>query len=93
MRQTKLHLPNLIKIRAKSDDVCAKLIGTHYIFRNLPLAIFIGISLVSVCYVLVNIAYFTVMTPTELLQSQAVAVVRVSTFNLKSVESPLLHLF
>ena len=44
--------------------------------RNLPLAIIIGIPLVSVCYVLVNVAYFTVMTPTELLLSPAVAVVR-----------------
>lgn len=44
--------------------------------RNLPLAILIGIPLVSVCYVLVNVAYFTVMTTTELLLSPAVAVVR-----------------
>lgn len=29
----------------------------------------------TVSYILINIAYFTVMTPTELLQSQAVAVV------------------
>ncbi|XP_059201971.1 b(0,+)-type amino acid transporter 1 [Centropristis striata] len=43
-------------------------------YRNLPLAIIIGIPLVSVCYVLVNVAYFTVMTPTELLLSPAVAV-------------------
>ncbi|XP_040832608.1 b(0,+)-type amino acid transporter 1 [Ochotona curzoniae] len=43
-------------------------------FRNLPLAIIIGITLVTVSYILINIAYFTVMTPTELLQSQAVAV-------------------
>ncbi|XP_067345621.1 b(0,+)-type amino acid transporter 1 isoform X1 [Channa argus] len=43
-------------------------------YRNLPLAIIIGIPLVSVCYVLVNIAYFTVMTPSELLLSPAVAV-------------------
>uniref|UniRef100_A0A3B5AQ52 b(0,+)-type amino acid transporter 1 n=1 Tax=Stegastes partitus TaxID=144197 RepID=A0A3B5AQ52_9TELE len=43
-------------------------------FRNLPLAIIIGIPLVSLCYVLVNVSYFTVMTTTELLQSQAVAV-------------------
>uniref|UniRef100_A0A8C2YRR1 b(0,+)-type amino acid transporter 1 n=1 Tax=Chinchilla lanigera TaxID=34839 RepID=A0A8C2YRR1_CHILA len=42
--------------------------------RNLPLAIMIGIPLVTVCYILVNVSYFTVMTPTELLQSQAVAV-------------------
>ncbi|KFQ44516.1 PREDICTED: B(0,+)-type amino acid transporter 1 [Nestor notabilis] len=43
-------------------------------YRNLPLSIIIGIPLVTVCYVLINISYFTVMTSTELLQSQAVAV-------------------
>ncbi|XP_022064460.2 b(0,+)-type amino acid transporter 1 isoform X2 [Acanthochromis polyacanthus] len=43
-------------------------------YRNLPRAIIIGIPLVAVCYVLVNVSYFTVMTTTELLQSQAVAV-------------------
>ncbi|NXF87024.1 BAT1 protein, partial [Eubucco bourcierii] len=43
-------------------------------YRNLPLSIIIGIPLVTVCYVLINISYFTVMTSTELLQSKAVAV-------------------
>ncbi|XP_012630631.1 B(0,+)-type amino acid transporter 1 [Microcebus murinus] len=43
-------------------------------YRNLPLAIVIGIPLVTVCYILMNVSYFTAMTPTELLQSQAVAV-------------------
>ncbi|KAK7176313.1 hypothetical protein R3I93_000537 [Phoxinus phoxinus] len=43
-------------------------------YKNLPLAIMIGIPLVTVCYIFVNIAYFTVMTPVELLQSSAVAV-------------------
>ncbi|XP_024150582.1 b(0,+)-type amino acid transporter 1 [Oryzias melastigma] len=43
-------------------------------YRNLPLAIIIGIPMVTVCYVLVNVAYFTVMTPSELLVSPAVAV-------------------
>ncbi|XP_055992722.1 B(0,+)-type amino acid transporter 1 [Sorex fumeus] len=43
-------------------------------YRNLPRAIIIGIPLVTVCYVLMNVSYFTVMTATELLQSQAVAV-------------------
>ncbi|KAL4630236.1 b(0,+)-type amino acid transporter 1-like [Arapaima gigas] len=42
--------------------------------RNLPLAIIIATPLVSICYILVNIAYFTAMTPTEMLQSPAVAV-------------------
>jgi L-type amino acid transporter 9 len=39
------------------------------------LAVLIGIPLVSACYVLVNVSYFTVMTTTEVLQSSAVAVV------------------
>ncbi|XP_022082435.1 b(0,+)-type amino acid transporter 1-like isoform X2 [Acanthaster planci] len=43
-------------------------------YRNLPLAIIIGIPLVTILYLLVNIAYFTVMSPEELLQSGAVAV-------------------
>ncbi|XP_064015928.1 B(0,+)-type amino acid transporter 1 [Pogoniulus pusillus] len=43
-------------------------------YRNLPLSIIIGIPLVTVCYVLINVSYFTVMTSTELLQSKAVAV-------------------
>lgn len=43
--------------------------------RNLPLAIIIGIPLVTACYILINVSYFTVMTATELLQSPAVAVV------------------
>ncbi|XP_074242697.1 B(0,+)-type amino acid transporter 1 isoform X3 [Saimiri boliviensis] len=43
-------------------------------YRNLPLAIVIGIPLVMACYILMNVSYFTVMTTTELLQSPAVAV-------------------
>ncbi|XP_063951447.1 b(0,+)-type amino acid transporter 1-like isoform X2 [Lytechinus pictus] len=43
-------------------------------YRNLPLAIIIGIPLVTILYLLVNISYFTVMSPEELMQSSAVAV-------------------
>lgn len=46
------------------------------VLRNLPLAILIGIPLVCVCYVMVNVTYFTVMTTSEMLLSPAVAVVR-----------------
>ncbi|XP_037075075.1 b(0,+)-type amino acid transporter 1-like isoform X2 [Pollicipes pollicipes] len=42
--------------------------------RNLPLAIIIGLPLVTACYLLVNISYLAVMSPVELLQSDAVAV-------------------
>nr|DBA16791.1 TPA: hypothetical protein GDO54_002330 [Pyxicephalus adspersus] len=53
-------------------DTCSADLSLCY--RNLPLSIIFGIPLVMVCYLLINIAYFTVMTPTELLQSPAVAV-------------------
>ncbi|KAJ1082870.1 hypothetical protein NDU88_003033 [Pleurodeles waltl] len=43
-------------------------------YRNLPLSIIIGIPVVTFSYVMINVAYFAVMTPTELLQSPAVAV-------------------
>ncbi|XP_038126927.1 solute carrier family 7 member 10a isoform X1 [Cyprinodon tularosa] len=42
--------------------------------KNLPLAIYISIPLVTLVYTLTNIAYFTSMTPEELLTSNAVAV-------------------
>lgn len=43
--------------------------------RNLPRAIYISIPLVTLVYTLTNIAYFSSMTPAELLGSNAVAVV------------------
>ncbi|XP_068163548.1 cystine/glutamate transporter [Antennarius striatus] len=42
--------------------------------RTFPLAIISSMVTVTVCYVLVNMAYYTMMTPAELLQSDAVAV-------------------
>ncbi|XP_023345286.1 b(0,+)-type amino acid transporter 1 [Eurytemora carolleeae] len=41
---------------------------------NLPLSIGIAIPLVTICYVFVNISYLTVMSPSEMLASDAVAV-------------------
>jgi len=43
--------------------------------RNLPRAILISMPLVTVVYLMANIAYFASMSPTELLASDAVAVV------------------
>ena len=47
-------------------------------FRNLPLAIYISMPLISVVYILANISYFTVLSPDELIESAAVAVVSVN---------------
>lgn len=67
--------------------MCGIFIKLSHLDRNLPLAIIIGIPLVSVCYVLVNIAYFSVMTPTELLQSSAVAVVSIDILEIHTLQS------
>ncbi|KAJ8391025.1 hypothetical protein AAFF_G00096460 [Aldrovandia affinis] len=42
--------------------------------RNIPLSIIFSMVTVTVCYVLVNVSYYTVMTAGELLVSDAVAV-------------------
>ncbi|KAK2166808.1 hypothetical protein LSH36_35g08111 [Paralvinella palmiformis] len=42
--------------------------------RNLPRAILIAVPLVTVCYLFMNLSYFTMMSVKELIQSPAVAV-------------------
>jgi len=42
--------------------------------RNLPRAIYTSLPLITAIYVLANVAYFAVLSPTELLSSNAVAV-------------------
>lgn len=46
------------------------------IFRNLPRAIYISLPLVTLIYVFANVAYLAVLTPDEMIASDAIAVVR-----------------
>ena len=46
--------------------------------RNLPLSVAISIMIVTVLYVLTNLAYFTVITPEQFIQTDAVASVSYS---------------
>ncbi|EFX85835.1 hypothetical protein DAPPUDRAFT_237405 [Daphnia pulex] len=43
-------------------------------YRNLPFAIIIALPLTTILYVLINVSYFTVLTPQEIITSDAVAV-------------------
>lgn len=42
--------------------------------KNLPRAVLIALPLVTICYTLVNVAYLSILTPAEVLSSNAVAV-------------------
>ncbi|KZS15501.1 Cystine/glutamate transporter [Daphnia magna] len=43
-------------------------------YRNLPLAIFIAMPIVTIFYVLANLSYFVVISPADIIASHAVAV-------------------
>lgn len=48
-----------------------------FVVRNLPRAIYISLPLVTLIYVMANIAYLSVLTPTAMIASNAIAVVRI----------------
>lgn len=43
--------------------------------RNIPLAVIVSLVVVTVCYILMNVSYYAVLSPQEILNSDAVAVV------------------
>ena len=48
--------------------------------RTLPLSLFIGIPLVAISYLLVNFSFFATLTYSQILQSDAVALVSIILF-------------
>ena len=57
-------------------NVVCEVITVFSLCRNLPLAIFISMTIVIVVYLLANVAYLGVLSPLQMLSSPAVAVVR-----------------
>ena len=60
-----------------------------FTYRDMPRAIVIGISLTTVCYLMVNVAYVTVLGSAGILASEAVAVVSLGRHKFPTLHSKL----
>lgn len=80
-----MHLHNIVNMQVRSlpttdififvGDRTERQHAVMLCCRNLPLASWISCTLVTVIYVFANVAYFTAVTPVEVIESSAVAVV------------------
>lgn len=52
-------------------------------YKNLPRAIYISLPLVTIIYVLANMAYLAVLTPQQMIASKAIAVVSIHKISIK----------
>lgn len=76
------------RIKPVSQETSFAIFTYHlFCYRNLPRAIWIAMPLVTLVYVLANLAYFAVVSENELLASVAVAVV--STFRSVNIQNSL----
>ena len=51
------------------------------IYRNMPIAVMFAVLAATFLYVMTNVSYFTVLSPEELLASDTVAIVSISSSN------------
>lgn len=76
MMEVQWHKSNDVPSQIASVLECRWIIVNFILsFRNVPLAICTSMVIVTVGYVLTNVAYFTTISPEDLLGSKAVAVV------------------
>lgn len=72
---SKCTAPNLVAWEGPSKLMFMYVSWFSFFCRNLPRASWASITIVTIVYVLTNIAYFTTVSPAEMLASSAVAVV------------------